>query len=158
TFRNEAGVYMKLMNFRRFDPNYGTGLGRGSKVDEQVWRKYAADPERCSAVAAAIRATVASSEALVQAPDEEEIEAEEGRLLTRLHRTRERNRKIVAARKAAMMKKAGVVACEVCAFDFGRVYGKRGHGFIECHHTRPVQSLKPGEKTRLSDLALLCAN
>ena len=37
-FRNPNGVYMKLMNFRRFDPSYeGKGLERGGKDDEVVW-------------------------------------------------------------------------------------------------------------------------
>jgi hypothetical protein len=40
TFRNEAGVYMKLMNFRRLDPQYTSkgqvGLSRGSKAEEEV--------------------------------------------------------------------------------------------------------------------------
>lgn len=38
TFRNENGVYMKLMNFRRLDPQYTvagkTGLSRGAKAEE----------------------------------------------------------------------------------------------------------------------------
>ena len=37
-FKNINGVYMKLMNIRRFDPNYeGTGLQRGNKNEEIVW-------------------------------------------------------------------------------------------------------------------------
>jgi 5-methylcytosine-specific restriction protein A len=45
-----------------------------------------------------------------------------------------------------------------CGFNFAARYGERGSGFIECHHTKPVSALRPGEKTRLEDLALLCAN
>ncbi|WP_370157507.1 HNH endonuclease [Bradyrhizobium ottawaense] len=44
------------------------------------------------------------------------------------------------------------------AFNFSAKYGERGHGFIECHHARPVSNLQPGEKTKLDDLILLCAN
>ncbi|MDO6522910.1 HNH endonuclease [Shimia thalassica] len=29
---------------------------------------------------------------------------------------------------------------------------------MECHHTVPVSEMKPGDKTKLSDLALVCAN
>jgi len=29
---------------------------------------------------------------------------------------------------------------------------------IEVHHLRPVHTMKPGEKTKLADLALLCSN
>ena len=50
TFRNPNGVYMKLMNFRRFDPVYQargkSGLTRGNKLEEVVWNDFASDPAR----------------------------------------------------------------------------------------------------------------
>jgi 5-methylcytosine-specific restriction protein A len=79
-------------------------------------------------------------------------------MLTRLHRVRERNREIVRRRKEQAMARLGRLACEACGFDFAERYGERGWGFVECHHTRPVHTLRPGERTRLADLALLCAN
>ena len=47
--------------------------------------------------------------------------------------------------------------CEVCGFDFEKVYGKLGTGYIEVHHTKPVSE---GERlTDLNnDLVMLCAN
>lgn len=158
-FRNPSGVYMKMMNFRRLDPTYsGVGLQRGAHEDERVWKEFAGDPKRCTAVAEAIRAAAASPEALGTFQPDEMQEAEEGRLLSRLHITRERNRAIVAAKKAACLKKAGCLACEVCGFDYRKRYGDRGEGYIECHHTRPVYTLRPGHRTKLEDLALICAN
>jgi 5-methylcytosine-specific restriction protein A len=160
-YRNPNGVYMKLMNFRRFDSTYGgVGLRRGGHEEERVWADFATDRERCRAVAAAIRAAVVSGEPLAVSPEDEDemFEAEEGRLLTRLHHSRERNRRLVAKCKERCIKKQGRVSCEACGFDFERIYGERGRGFIECHHTRPVHTLRPGDKTRLEDLALLCAN
>jgi hypothetical protein len=48
--RNENGAYMKLMNFRRFDPQYTAsgrhGLVRGAKAEEDVWREFSGDPHR----------------------------------------------------------------------------------------------------------------
>src|SRR5271168_302046 len=50
TFRNPNGVYMKMMNFRRFDPLYRargkTGLTRGNKLEEAVWNDFASDARR----------------------------------------------------------------------------------------------------------------
>jgi hypothetical protein len=44
-FRNPNGVYMKLQNFRRLDPDYpGTGLTRGSKLEEEIWREFVGEP------------------------------------------------------------------------------------------------------------------
>jgi predicted HNH restriction endonuclease/predicted RNA-binding protein with PUA-like domain len=67
TFRNANGVYMKMMNFRRFDPEYTAdgkvGLTRGSKEEETVWNEFANDPEALAAAVAGIRAGVDGSEA-----------------------------------------------------------------------------------------------
>jgi hypothetical protein len=57
-----------------------------------------------------------------------------------------------------MAKELGRLRCEACYFDFEERYGSRGKGFIEAHHTKPVETLVEGSKTKLDDLALLCAN
>jgi 5-methylcytosine-specific restriction enzyme A len=164
TFRNPNGVYMKMINFRRFDPAFTAagkvGLTRGNKEEEQVWADFAHDPERLRKIANAIRqATLLNQEELSATDDEEGItEAEEGRLLTRIHRTRERSRKLVEERKLKALQELGRLCCEVCTFDFEQTYGERGRGFIEAHHTRPVETLVQGSKTKLEELALLCAN
>ena len=58
-FRNINGVYMKMMNFRRFDPEYTSegrsGLTRGNKLEEVVWDEYADNPELLALAVAAIR-------------------------------------------------------------------------------------------------------
>jgi 5-methylcytosine-specific restriction protein A len=160
-FRNPNGVYMKLMNFRRFDPVYQaqgkSGLVRGNKLEEAVWRDFASNPQRLARTAEAIRANleVSTNE---DVPFDGIEEAEEGRTLTRAHLVRERSRKLVEAKKAACLKATGALCCEACSFEFGRAYGERGRGFIEVHHALPVHQLSPGVKTRLSDLHLLCAN
>lgn len=41
---------------------------------------------------------------------------------------------------------------------FEERYCDIGHDFIEAHHTRPVQDLQPGDKTKLPDLVLVCAS
>jgi 5-methylcytosine-specific restriction protein A len=166
TFRNENGVYMKLMNFRRLDPEYTSegkkGLARGAKAEEEVWKEFASNPVRCQQVSDAIVESL--DDPAVQAAwverdfDEDLQEAEEGRLLTRQHLTRERNRKLVEAKRKQIMKKYGKLICEVCDFDFSVRYGDRGQGFIECHHTKPVVTLSAGYKTHIDDLALVCAN
>lgn len=163
-YRNPNGVYMKMMNFRALDPAYTSegkvGLSRGGKSDEEVWLEFSADPIGCHEVAEAIKAAILATEdnQVEPADDNEEYEAREGRLLSRIHRWRERDRKIVERKKAKVLRETARLACEACDFDFKKAYGERGEGFIECHHTRPLHQLEPGGKTRLEDLALLCAN
>jgi len=91
--------------------------------------------------------------------DEQGIEeAEEGKVLTRLHRYRERSRALVEAKKKEALKALDCLQCEACGFDFAKEYGPAGNGIIDIHHTKPLHTLKPGETTKLSELALLCAN
>ncbi|MEH6517278.1 MAG: HNH endonuclease [Halioglobus sp.] len=162
TFRNPNGVGMKLANFRRFDPGYeGSGLKRGAKLEEEVWNEFADDLAKLHKVAGAIRDNYESLEGPPAIEDEEidsEEEASEGRVLTRVHKARERNAKIVKRKKAHTLKHTGKLECEACSFDFANIYGELGEGFAECHHKKPVSELQPGEKTKLSDLALLCSN
>ena len=163
-FRNANGVYMKVMNFRRFDPTYISqgkrGLQRGGRLEAEVWSDFISRPQLLAETANAIRLNVAKGVPIEpsSSEDDEEFEAEEGRVLTRVHFSRERNRKLVEQKKAAALKKDGKLSCEVCSFDFEALYGTRGRGFIEVHHVKPVHTMKPGDKTRLEDLALLCSN
>lgn len=44
-FRNPNGVYMKLQNFRRFDPDDpAIGLTRGNRLEEELWREFVGEP------------------------------------------------------------------------------------------------------------------
>jgi 5-methylcytosine-specific restriction enzyme A len=166
TLRNANGVHMKLMNFRRLDPDYTrsgkVGLARGGRGDKEVWDIFTGDRQRLRRAAENIRAWLAAdggaAEPSLAAKTDDDTDAEEGAVLTRVHRSRERNRKLVTQKKSAFTAQHGRLFCEACGFDFVRRYGDRGDGFIECHHTRPVSSMRPGEKTKLNDLRLLCAN
>jgi len=155
---------MKMMNFRRFDPTIReagkVGLQRGGKDEEAVWHEFADQPERLRQVANLLRSTIAlpASEQPEPYDEDEIVEAEEGRILTRLHRTRERSRKLVEQRKQKALAETGGLRCEACGFDFECRYGERGRGFIEAHHTKPVHTLASGSKTKMDDLALLCSN
>lgn len=159
-FRNPNGVGMKLSNFLRFDPSYtGAGLKCGSHLEEDVWNAFALDPVRLKETAAAIRATLKTGEIVSgEDIDIDETEAPEGRVMTRIHQVRERNVALIKKKKQDALRLTGKLACEVCEFDFYQTYGEHGQGFVECHHTKPISKLMPGEKTRISDLAIVCAN
>jgi 5-methylcytosine-specific restriction protein A len=154
-FRNPNGVYMKLSNFLRFDPNYqGAGLSRGGKLEESIWNEFAGDRDRLHRLVEAIRSGYSSVGKDVQLDDEEESEFPEGRVLYRLHRQRERNSALVKKKKASVER----LACEVCGFDFEEKYGQLGRGYIECHHTQPISEYDSRQLTKLKELALVCAN
>jgi 5-methylcytosine-specific restriction protein A len=164
SFRNAAGVYLKMMNFRSYDPDHTSqgklGMRHGNKLDAVVWNEFFGKEEElfkaCRAIREALKELPENSDA--DSEDDGFVEAAEGKLLTKLHKRRERSVKLVNAKKKWAMKRFGSLSCEVCGFNFAQRYGERGHGFIECHHTKPVYEYGDGKKTTTADLALLCAN
>lgn len=62
------------------------------------------------------------------------------------------------ANRAAAIAAHGTV-CMACGFDFGKVYGKYGEGYIEVHHAKPLfeneTEVTPDPE---NDLICLCAN
>lgn len=62
------------------------------------------------------------------------------------------------ANRAAAIAVHGTV-CMACGFDFGKMYGEYGKGFIEVHHAKPLfenaGEIIPDPKT---DLICLCSN
>lgn len=164
-FRNPNGVAMKMMNFRRLDPQFRevgkSGLSRGNSLEGPVWTEYSGDPVRLAQVVSAIKATVDHQYGKLDliGIDETDIEeAPEGKLLTRLHRFRERNKQLIDQRKRKALKDHGRLFCAACGFDFGRRYGDGSSHIIDCHHTKPVHTLADEERTNIKDLVLLCAN
>ena len=159
-FRNPSGVYMKLMNFRRFYPSYtGVGLAHGNKDEEVVWNLYANQPVELSKIASHIK-QFATGEGVQEVPtiQDDEEEGNEGQVLSRVHKYRERDRTLVSKKKTKFLKEHTRLFCQGCGFDFELRYGDRGKDYIECHHTKAVSELSVGETTKLSDLVLLCSN
>lgn len=158
-FRNPNGVYMKLANFRSIDPELEGGFPAVGQRDRETWTDFAHDRARLHEHALSIKRNANDPQADVEmAVEEGEEEAAEGKILLRVHRSRERNAALVRKRKARALKEFGRLECEACGFDFRNSYGEIGDGFIECHHTVPVSQLTPDQITRAADLALLCAN
>ncbi|SDG73405.1 HNH endonuclease [Propionivibrio dicarboxylicus] len=163
-YRNSNGVYMKLMNFRHHDPDYTqggrVGLGRGNRDEAVVWQEFAASPARLAGVVRAIKAAVMepSVSQTIELDEPGFVQAEEGAILTRLHRIRERSRKLIEGKKKAFRDAHGKLFCEACGFDFCDKYGATASHIIEVHHTKPLHTLEERAVTKLDDLAMLCPN
>lgn len=162
-FRNDNGVYMKLMNFKSFDSTYnGKGLEGGSKLDEEVFNEFFDNKELLAEIANGIKSitsnTSISKDLRGIEEEEESDERKEGKVLYKYHRYRERNTKVVESKKLNFFKKNGRLYCENCGFDYVKSYGLIGNGFIEAHHIVPLHKLDGETKTTEKDLILLCAN
>jgi 5-methylcytosine-specific restriction protein A len=161
-FRNENGVYMKLMNFKSFDKSYnGKGLEGGSKLDEELFNEFVDKKENLNELANGIRSVTLNSEIsdeIRAVSDDEIFYGKEGKVLFKYHRYRERNSSVIERKKKQFVKENGRLFCENCGFDYVKIYGKLGEGFIEAHHIVPIHKLNGETTTVESDLILLCAN
>lgn len=93
------------------------------------------------------------------ATEEEAITGKEGRILTRIHVYKERDRTLVKKAKAHYKAKGGgKLKCQSCGMDPVELYGPSGERCIEAHHTIPIEELQPDSITRVEDMAMVCAS
>lgn len=88
--------------------------------------------------------------------DEDEREVfprHENRKQVTSHLQRERSRLL-----ATECKIRDNYQCQVCSQGFEMTYGRLGREFAEAHHIVPLAKLRENVRTRLEDLATVCAN
>lgn len=160
TFRNPNGVERKSIDIVSNRPGYPGAPTNAGDTDRQTLAEFLHEPEKMHQIAVRLREAVADNsvvEALLAPASEEDGSAPEGRLLQRLHFVRERDRTIRKRKIDDFLKSSERVSCEVCGFDFERMYGDRGRDYIEVHHVVPLHISGP-TVTDLNDLVLLCSN
>lgn len=164
-FRNPNGVSLKLSNFLAIDPSYqGKGMESYSKLDYEIFMEFVNDKERLSNLSKQIKKAVLNEElnlrlSKIEDEEDEEISSvKEGSVIYKLHKFRERDPNINKKKKEKYFKEHGKLECEVCGFDFYKVYGEIGKGFIECHHKKPLSDIESEVITSINDLALVCSN
>lgn len=164
-FRNPNGVGLKLSNFLALDNTYmGKGMQSYSQLDKKVFEEFEFNTARLQQLAKQIRAIATDPvlpNQLYLIPEEEEGDisvVEEGAVIYKLHKYRERDVSIVAKKKNIVFEQYGKLLCEACEFDFNVQYGDLGYKFIECHHRTPLAEFTSISKTTINDLALVCSN
>jgi 5-methylcytosine-specific restriction protein A len=129
---------------------------KGGIGQSNVW--YADKPESAELVARVLH-LVESGRDIDRLPDvDAEVSALEGNPRLVAHLRRERNTSIVERKKKEILAKTGALSCEICGFDFEKIYGKYGRAFCEVHHLTPLHKSDGVVKTELSDLAIVCSN
>ena len=120
SFRNADGVSFKLQNLRQVAT--GKGLSSISRTDTLVWGEFGSRPDIVKALAAKIRAAAETLDGLN--PDSDNDPSEEffeGRLLTAMHKRRERNPGIrltlLKTRRAGGMLRCDICSCVASVLD-----------------------------------------
>lgn len=154
SFRNPDGVAFKLQNIRQVAT--GKGLGNVSEMDRAVWAEFGSNRDKVKELASLIQAGVAVAESFQDAPESLEDEFFEGRVLTEVHKRRERDAKL-RERLLTLRRRMGRLTCDLC-----RAHSQSGDPMLEdasfeVHHLVPLCTTT-ARKTLLSDVALFCAN
>lgn len=164
-FRNTNGVQLKLSNFKAIDPYFeGKGMSSYSKKDKEIFFEFLGKNEELHAIANQIKLVISNKDInhklsrITEEVSDEDYSAKEGKVVYKLHKLRERDLKLNSKKKVQYFEKHGKLDCEVCEFDFYKVYGNLGKGFIEAHHRVPLSELDSEKTTKLEDLALVCSN
>ncbi|WP_375400105.1 HNH endonuclease [uncultured Amnibacterium sp.] len=156
-FRSSSSVQRKAEDIRTLHPDYTGVPTRGGSLTAAVVERWLHDPAAGRRDAAVARRLMESGEALDPAIDQD-AEASEGRLIAAWVRRRERDPAIRRRKLEHIAETGRPRDCEVCGFNFDRVYGAdHAVGYVEVHHVVPLH-VSGLTSTRLDDLVLLCAN
>jgi 5-methylcytosine-specific restriction protein A len=156
TFRNPAGIGMKLRNLRTVE----TGIGKRNfaYIDRQILNEFLDRPLELSEIAASIRKGIGLAESLHIKEDDliEDFEFTEGRLLTAIHIRRERSpllRKELLRRR----KREKGCFCDICGASYEAINSSYRAAAFEVHHRVPLSINYLCRRTTIRDVSLLCA-
>jgi predicted HNH restriction endonuclease len=156
--RRESVHYDLVLNGKRYPPKYvlflATQFAHGHPPDD--FNAIEARDYFRSRGYKVIDRREEAKQFIVEEDDESNFP--EGRERFRQHRYLERDGTISRKAKAKRLADTGKLQCEVCEVDFTQIYGLMGTGFIEAHHVKPVSTIHGEEKTKISNLALVCSN
>ena len=159
-FRNPAGVSMKLQNLASLHPDLAGRKGlRTSEMDRSTWKAYAHRPNDVRSLAAEIAKGIGVLEAIDTRDHADAFSAEEGEVLMRVHKTRERHSGVRPRVLARVKRTCGCVACEACGCRADKMGFEAAvaEAVFELHHLVPLCSVVT-TRTTLVDVVLLCAN
>lgn len=106
----------------------------------------------------ALKDKVLSSDTQSSVDQEEEASFPEGLLVERLHKSRERSRRVVNLAKKKFIQENGYLFCEACDLNPAKRFGldKLRNRIIEAHHDVPISDERYEGQTKPSDLRMLC--
>lgn len=165
TFRSVGSVSRKTTDIMTVHPDYRGKATKGGALTKKVLTDFLNESELMHQAAETIRAIAQELPPgeVVKRPGGwdisfvDDVDFREGKLLAARHFRRERDRTLRKKKVDQFRAAHSRLFCEACGFDFERVYGPHGAGYIECHHVVPLH-VSGDTRTRLSDLILLCSN
>jgi 5-methylcytosine-specific restriction protein A len=153
SFRNPTSVNFKLQNIKQVAT--GKGLENFSKMDKLVWDEYGNNKELVKELAIKIKEGIKIFEN--ENDDEETLEIfNEGRIITALHKRRERNPSL-RDKKIKQLEKQNKIYCEICNTKPYINKNNLMYSIFECHHIHLLSDTNE-VVTKLDDIAFLCSN
>lgn len=162
SFRSPDSVSRKTTDFMTNHSSYSGKATRCGKLTLLMIEAFTTREAEMLQAARVLEEGVGSGDLHAIPPQPDEVDAAghtaiEGRLLVRRALARERDPKLRSLKIEQVRRRSSTLKCEVCDFDFARVYGALGEGYIEVHHVTPLH-VSGARETSLDDLVCLCAN
>jgi 5-methylcytosine-specific restriction protein A len=152
SFRNPAGVSFKMSNLQSVAT--GRGLANASATDRVVWTYFGARRSRLKEVANQILNFV--GEVSLDTSEVENDEFPEGAVLTKVHRRIERNHRL-RTNLIRDRRKNNLLRCDACLMVNPTSEKRFDDAIFDAHHLVPLSAIGT-TRTKISDMALLCAN
>lgn len=155
-FRNTSAVRFKLQNLQSIVT--GIGLDHVSRMDRRVVSEFEKRPEQLRSIASRIvnGAGELTASDFGGVDENEDDEFHEGQVIFVLHRKRERDPNL--RKKFIERQQAGGLHCAICDLSKPGLKSPIQEAFFEVHHIVPLATAEKQRRTKLSDLALLCAS
>ena len=154
SFRSAASVAFKISNIH--SAAGGDGFENNSRMDRDLWSRLGRHPAKVRTLANNVRLALGKQDKQPITVEDAEPEFLEGRRVTVLHRRMERDPKL-RARVLTARRASDRIRCDCCEVQPNTDLGDLGLAMFEVHHIDPI-GWSGARRTRLSDLAFLCAN
>ncbi|MEZ0233092.1 MAG: HNH endonuclease [Methylophilaceae bacterium] len=124
-------------------------------MDRLIWAELGQDEKKVLRLAESIREGAQTLEGIQEEIDDD-LEFAEGKAVTRLHNIRERNPRL-RKKLLAYRKQKDTMYCDICSTSYVSSNESIQDAMFEAHHVAPLAT-RESKITKLSDMALLCAN
>jgi 5-methylcytosine-specific restriction protein A len=156
-FRSVNSVSLKLANFKKYDQNFkGYGMRDGGMLDREIWNEFHSHRDRLKQEADFIRQLyLKRDDGVVSPPRKSAVDIQ---LSFQVHKARETDPLAIKLKMESVLAVGDAIKCEICGFDFRKMYGELGEDVMEIHYNKSIKREPEYELSSSGDFIIVCSN